>query len=354
MSPPTSAGTASKATEAPANARSVQILVFQVGPMRLGLSIDHISYLIRMVEITPVPRAPDYLEGVIDLRGQVVPILSLHALLALPCESDPLNMHIVIGVADSKTVGLTVESVSDLRQVASDRLQKPGRNETASELISTVARLDDGLVFLLDFEKVASLVDRSDWQAAASIVPASGSRAEVPPETQRVLHQRAAELRHAVAEEEVELRGFLTFSLGNERYAVDRQHVERILQVPDIAPVPGAPEYFAGLINFAGDICWVVDVKKLLNLPKTLAGNEERIVVVNYGGARFGFLADSVSNVTNVPVSAIRPTGDSAERAKDNYVAEEIYWQDELIGVLDLSPLCLQNGNASGRGSATP
>jgi len=112
--------------------------------------------------------------------------------------------------------------------------------------------------------------------------------------------------------------------------------------VSDLVQVPGTSDHFAGMINYAGDILWMLDLKKLLALPATLAGNDERMVVLDYARAKFGFLADAAYDVVSFPASAMRPALASEEKAKDDYVAGEIYWREELIAILDFSELCVE------------
>jgi len=318
----------------------MQIVAFEVGGTRLGVDIQQVSYLVRMVEITQVPRSPEHIEGVIDLRGQVVPIVSLHRLFGCPRSAGLLDSYILIADAGSKPIGLTVESMSDLHEVGTDRLERPDESHRMAAFFSHVARLDDGIVFVLDLEAIGSLGEAPDVGPSLSREKTEAERQDVSSEVQAVLRQRALTLRQAVAEEDIEFKRFVTFSLGSEKYAIDGSKVEKVLLVPDIVPVPATEDHFSGMMNYAGDILWVVDGKKLLHLPTTLAGNDERVVVLNQHGAKFGFLADMVFDVVNVPTSAIRSALAGAEKAKDDFVAEEIYWHDELIAVLDLTGLC--------------
>jgi purine-binding chemotaxis protein CheW len=294
-----------------------------------------------MVEITRVPCSPEHIEGVIDLRGQVVPVVSLHKLFGWPRRANLLDMYILIGDADSKPVGLTVESMSDLRDVRRDQLEEPDESHRLATLLSCVAKLDDGIVFVLDLNKIGNLGEAPDFSDTPVREEREAEQEDVSSEVHAVLRERAIALRQAVAEEDVEFKRFVTFALGNEKYATDGSRVEKVLLVPEIVPVPGTVDHFAGMMNYAGDILWVLDVKKLLGLAASLAGNDERVVVLNHHGAKFGFLADAVFDVMNVPTSAIRSALAGAERAKDDYVAEEIYWRDELIAILDLTGLCV-------------
>jgi len=317
----------------------MEIVAFDVGDTRLGVDIQQVSYLVRMVEVTAVPCSPEHIEGVIDLRGLVVPVVSLHRLFGWPRPTKVLDTYILIADSNSKPIGLTVESMSDLYEVDTDQLDQPDETHHMAAFFSYVARLDDGIVFVLDLERTAALVEAPDV-GLDPIREEEAAETEVSSEVRTLLRQRAVALRQAVAEEDVEFKRFVAFALGNEKYAIDGSHVEKVVVVPDIVPVPGTADHFGGMMNYAGDILWVLDLKKLLGLPTTLAGNDERVVVLNHHGAKFGFLADAVFDVANVPTSAIRPALAATEKAKDEYVAEEIYWRDELIAVLDLSGLC--------------
>ena len=321
-------------------AQGMQIVAFDVAGTRLGIDIQHVSYLVRMVEITQVPCSPEHIEGVINLRGQVVPVVSLHKLFGWPRQGNLLEMYILIGDADSKPVGLTVESISELYDVGRDQLESPDETHRLATLLSWVAKLDDSIVFVLDMEKIGSLGEAPDFRATLAREERDAELKHVSSEVHAVLRQRAVALRQAVAEEDVEFKRFVTFALGNEKYAIDGSKVEKVLLVPDVVPVPGTADHFSGMMNYAGDILWVLDLKKLLGLPATLAGNDERVVVLDHHGAKFGFLADVVFDVLNVPTSAIRSALAGAEKTKDDYVAEEIYWRDELIAILDLTGLC--------------
>jgi len=321
-------------------AQGMQIVAFDVGGARLGIDIQQVSYLVRMVEITQVPCSPEHIEGVIELRGQIVPVVSLHRLFGWPRQGNLLDMYILIGDASSKPVGLTVESMSDLYDVGRDQLEKPDESHHLATLLSCVAKLDDGIVFVLDIEKIGNLGEAPDFKATLAREEKEAEQKDISSEVHAVLRQRAVALRQAVAEEDIEFKRFVTFALGNEKYAIDGSKVEKVLLVPEIVPVPGTAVHFAGMMNYAGDILWVLDLKKLLGLPTTLAGNDERVVVLNHHGAKFGFLADMVFDVVNAPTSAIRSALAGAEKAKDDYVAEEIYWHDELIAILELTGLC--------------
>ena len=316
----------------------LQAVAFRVGGVLFGVDIRNVSCIVRMVEVTDVPRAAEYVEGIIDLRGKIVPLLSLQRLFGWPVAADPTDMYIVVGELGANRLAVMAESLGTLREVPADRLERPAQNNALSQMLSWVAKLDDGIMFVLDFERLAALVADPKLGAELGLRcdTAEARQRNLSPEAARVLRERANDLRLTVADEDDEFREFVTFALGNETYAIDVGNARKVLAVPPVTLVPGATDHFAGIINYAGDTLWVIDVKRLLGLPQSLAGNDERVVVVEYGGAEFGFLADAVYNVASFPAKAIRPALAAAETTKDDFVTEEIYWQDDLLAVLDL------------------
>lgn len=321
---------------------SMRLVAFNVGGTQLGIDIQQVSCLVRMVEITKVPRSAKYVEGMINLRGQIVPVVSLHKLLGRPRSKDLLNMYILVGDASSCPLGLTVDSMTELYDVEKDQLEAPAKSDPLAAILAWMAKHDDGIMFVLDLEKIAALKDAPELAPKLAIEEQETADEAIPAEVQTVLRQRAVALSQTASDEDVQFKRFFTFALGNEKYAVDVADVEKAVMVPDVVPVPGTPDHVAGMMNHAGQILWVLDLKTLLALPQTLAGNDERVVVLDLDGAKFGFLVDAAYDVVSFPASAVRPRLASAEKLKDDYLAGEIYWRDELTAILNLSALCAE------------
>jgi purine-binding chemotaxis protein CheW len=301
-----------------------------------------------MVEITRFPRAPRYVEGIINLRGEIVPVLSLQRLFGWPFQGDVLGMYIIVGDVAGRRIGLIADSVATMCEVAGEQLEAPSGADRLAALLSWVAKLDDGIMFVLDFERVAAVKDNPDFAVSmgSDQGPTAGLQEGLSLPVQAALRERARELRERATPEEIELKLFFTFALGAERYAIDVGNVAKVLPLPHITAVPGTPTHFAGMINHAGDILWVLDIKELLGLSATLPGNDERIVVVDYERIRFGFLVDAAHDVVSFPIKAVRPAL-AAEKVKDDYVSAEIYWRDDLLAVLDLAVLARAAGESA-------
>lgn len=133
-----------------------QYVLFRIGVEEYGLPISRVSSIIRYEPATPVPRAPESVDGVINLRGRVIPLVNLgHRLFGTAFEPTP-HARIVIAEAEGGPVGLAVDAANEVATVpASEVMPAPTSALTAeaTEAFEGVIRYDDRLVILLDLDR---------------------------------------------------------------------------------------------------------------------------------------------------------------------------------------------------------
>ena len=134
-----------------------QLVTFNLDEEEFGIDILKVQEIIRTVEITVVPKMPSYMEGVINLRGKVIPVVNLRTRFNKSQAEQSNNTRIVVVNLNNITVGLLVDSVSEVLRLSEDVVEPPppimeGGMDT--EYIKSVGRLEDRLLILLDLEKV--------------------------------------------------------------------------------------------------------------------------------------------------------------------------------------------------------
>jgi purine-binding chemotaxis protein CheW len=140
---------------------AMQVVSFKLGHEEFALDILLVQEINRKIEITRVPKAPDFVEGVINLRGKIVPVLSLHKRLGLPPREWNGQSRIIIVVVATRMLGLLVDAVSEVLTIPAHMLQPPpplGMGVEASYL-KGVAKLEDRLIILLDLAKVLAATE---------------------------------------------------------------------------------------------------------------------------------------------------------------------------------------------------
>lgn len=143
------------------NARSEasrEILVFLLGDEEYGVDILKVQEIRGYDKVTPIPSAPDYLKGVLNLRGVIVPIVDLRVKFRLAdIRYDQFTVVVILRIA-SRVIGLVVDGVSDvIGLTASEVKEAPSLGSVVdSSFISGLATQDDRMVLLLDIEKLLS------------------------------------------------------------------------------------------------------------------------------------------------------------------------------------------------------
>jgi purine-binding chemotaxis protein CheW len=142
----------------------LQLVTFNISQEEFGIDILKVQEIIRTMEITKVPRAPEFVEGVINLRGKVIPIIDLRRRFGMEPRKHDNQTRIVVVELLGMIVGFVVDSVSEVLRIPADTVVPPPAIVSGldSEYISGVGKLDDRLLILIDLEKLLS----SDEQKA--------------------------------------------------------------------------------------------------------------------------------------------------------------------------------------------
>ncbi|HEY3345989.1 MAG TPA: chemotaxis protein CheW [Nitrospirota bacterium] len=134
----------------------LQLVTFHLGGEEFAMDILKVQEINRMVSITQVPKTPFYVEGVINLRGKVIPVIDLRKRFGLEFSEKTQNSRIIVIEVVGNTVGLIVDSVSEVLRLPSKTVEPPPPLVTGvdSEYIMGVGKVEDRLLILLDMNKV--------------------------------------------------------------------------------------------------------------------------------------------------------------------------------------------------------
>jgi len=136
----------------------LQLVTFTISNEEFGLDILRVQEIIRTMEITRVPRAPEFVEGVINLRGKVIPIIDLRRRFGMESKKHDSQTRIIVVEIHSMIVGFVVDSVSEVLRIQSSTVEPPPAvvSGIESEYISGVGKLEDRLLILIDLDKLLS------------------------------------------------------------------------------------------------------------------------------------------------------------------------------------------------------
>jgi purine-binding chemotaxis protein CheW len=161
--------------------KEIQVVGFRIGRETFGLPISIVREIVRVPEITSVPNAPDYIEGVINLRGRIIPIVDLRKRFGEKSFQPDKKNRIVVVELETRAIGLIVNSASEVLRIPPSDIEEPNNVFKEGELnyITGVGKMNGRLVILLDLNKVLQRgeLNRLDEAADSAAVPVGMGRA---------------------------------------------------------------------------------------------------------------------------------------------------------------------------------
>ena len=145
------------------DAKTFQVVSFQLGKEEYGVDIMVVQEIILLGNITHVPEVPEYILGVINLRGNVIPILNLRKRFGLEEVDSTDETRIVVINYEGRTVGIVVDSVSEVLRLTNEQISPAPASLSGGErdYITSLARLGEKLLILLDVDRVLGATDSS-------------------------------------------------------------------------------------------------------------------------------------------------------------------------------------------------
>ena len=131
-------------------------LTFVLGKEEYGVEILKVREIMGIMEITPVPQTPDYMKGVINLRGRVIPIIDLRLKFAMPEVEHTKETCIIVAEVGATQVGVIVDSVSEVTDIKGEDIEEAPSfgQEIDTSFIMGLGKAKKKIVILLDIEKV--------------------------------------------------------------------------------------------------------------------------------------------------------------------------------------------------------
>ncbi|QTA88031.1 chemotaxis protein CheW [Desulfonema magnum] len=256
-----------------------QLVVFRLVEEEFGVEIENVKEIVRLPDITPVPRSPDYVAGICNLRGNVLPVIDTRTRFALdPQESTDHTRLLVVETGGVQT-SLVVDSVREVMRMLNMQEEPPPPvcRGIDRQFLSGVVKADSGerLILKLNLDEVLA----SDMEADAEGRETSDHQADMSP----VIEGDTA------AEEQL-----VSFKVAQDEYAFDIDKVSEIINITEITAVPNVPSYVRGLFTIRNHLLPIIDLRELLGLPSLIS---ERHDAIDRAVKRHGEWAENLKHV---------------------------------------------------------
>jgi len=275
------------------SSNEVQLVGFKLSEEEYAVGVSEVQEIIRVPEITRIPKAPPSIEGVINLRDKVLPILSLRKKFDLKNIEKTDSLRIIVVNAGEVSMGMIVDSVSEVLRLSKDTIEPPPSIASGidAQYLKGIGKLEEGkrLLLLLDLVKLLTASERKKLSKLGQV-------------NEKNLKNTEGGERKMAEEEQL-----VSFKIENEEFGVGIEEVQEIIRLPEITRVPKAPSFVEGVINLRGNVLPVIDLRKRFDLEATKKTNATRIVVVNVDDKTTGIIVDSVSEVLRLSKDAVEP-----------------------------------------------
>jgi len=146
----------------------IQLVTFRLQDETYGINVMHVQEVLRITEIAPVPGAPDYILGIINLRGNVVTVIDTRLRFGLPDGEATDSSRIVIIESDKQVVGIMVDAVAEVVELKESQIDSAPNvgNEESSRYIQGIATMESGLLIVVDLQK---LLTDEEWADVAKM-----------------------------------------------------------------------------------------------------------------------------------------------------------------------------------------
>jgi len=157
--------------------KHLQIVGLRIGRETLGIPISLVREIVRVPEVTPVPNAPPYIEGVIKLRGRIIAVMDLGKLFGEPAVERSSKSRIVVVELEERFVGLLVSSASEVLKIAPSEIEAPQNVFPDEDMnyVTGVGKLNGRLIILLDLSRI---FQRAELQRLKEVAELAGTNVE--------------------------------------------------------------------------------------------------------------------------------------------------------------------------------
>jgi purine-binding chemotaxis protein CheW len=271
-----------------------QLVVFRIADHRFGFQLDDVVEIIRVPRLAHMPLGPRSLEGLANLRGEILPVVSLGRLLSLAEAPRDVAARIIVLDGDAR-VGFIVDRIDNLASVPAHRMElgDSGAGAVDPDVLAGVVRGAEGEDTIKIFNLKRLLCDEF---AKLDVADGRGLT-----RTSVAAGPAGVETRH--------LSSFVSFALNEQEYALPLDRVREIIPLPGhVAEIPRSENAVLGVVTLRDCLLPVVSLRALLGLPGDGQRSERgKVVVVSLGHGAVGLVVDATREILHVDPGLIDP-----------------------------------------------
>ena len=349
-------------------------LIFSLNRLRYGVETEAVREIFFLPELTPIEEAPWDIVGVLNLRGYILPVMSLSLRFGYDSREYQVTDSVIVLERAGFKVGIIVNQVHEVKEIADELVEEQiayGGKQAKKfhNFIAGFAKLGADIYMLLDPDKAIEYsdsanpllpfngdfsgstdreeIDRSDKSTIKPDKPNKPERSFCPnasEEERGIFRERAENLmRPTESEDFTGLMPLAVVGLNGEYFGIDLNIVREFTEVQQITPIPCVGQQIAGNINLRGEIVTLVDIRGVLNMPIANLSETPSAAIVSVDDIVAGVMIDEVRDVMYLHPSQLTPIPAAVHSAaNEEYLRGTAPYGDRMMSLLDIGKMLLR------------
>jgi purine-binding chemotaxis protein CheW len=338
-------------------------LTFQLHNLQYAIGTDHVLEIFPLPELQIVPEIPGDILGVLNLRGNILPVMHLRRRLGQAQPVCRANDSVIVVECQGLRVGMIVDRVSEVCAIDDHDVQQDLAYGRASHVntafLQGVVQLgDDNILLLNPAALIISAAEVTDWVGESDSLTINVERLQdiaraqfdldtdfyqlyfgtATVEERQLLAKRANDLRQfAVANDNSRLIPLAVFELGGEYFGMNLELVREFIKIQNVRSIPCCPSQIIGNMNLRGEIMTLVDIRPALNLAEQSVGTEA--IVAQVGDLVAGISIDELHDIFYLDPADLATVPVANQSSRQGLVASTIPYRDHMLSILNLPQL---------------
>ncbi|MEB3883290.1 chemotaxis protein CheW [Lyngbya sp. CCY1209] len=348
-------------------------LIFQLGGLTYAVEAFSVQEIFSLPSLTPIVEAPPEVVGVLNLRGDLLPVIDPNIRFGYPPNSYSIHDAVIVLKTPGSRFGILVnevcevqmispgEIVADLSENLTARFRPEPQPEKSGRTIAGYAKIEDDIVMLFDPESFRDAMADSDLETesqsesdveerprAPEFEPLKGHELPVfcpdaTPEERQIFRDRAQNLRRKTRGEELAgLMPLAVIGLNGEYFGVSLSMIREFTDIHNITPVPCTPPHIVGNMNLRGEIVTLIDIRGTLGLPMDGDGHSKKAAIVKMNDLVTGVTVNDIFDVAYLNRASIRSVPAALRSIQDEYLRGTAVYRDRMMSLLDLEKILAQ------------
>ena len=363
-----------------------QYLIFRLHDVQYGIEAELVHEILSLPELIPQIEAANNIIGMLNLRGQIVPIMHLDLLQEPSLKECRISDYLIMGQWEELQFGLVAHQTHELLEIDAELIQKQPPEGIFSNInapgVAGFATVNEEQILLLEPKTLMPQLDTIlplIWDAQSQLdlmteslksdvekqlEPDGAPQAEefltpktylsfydlycpkATPQERETFRARAENLKPQIESSTLtnELTTLAVINLGDEYFGLDLELIREFTDIGNLTPIPCCPNHIVGNMNLRGEIITLVDIRNVLNLPTTPVRVGSPTVVVEVNDIVAGLPVDQVLEMAYLNSADITPLSGILPDLADPYIRGSAFFQEKELRVLDLPKIFTQGG----------